>query len=494
MRLQTKLLIYLVSMAFLVGGLIIFLSHRSVHAILVEEVAKRGLLKAKDLPAEAVSGLQTQSEAAILPILQASLEQTGAVYAVAIDPKGRVLAHTNVVEKGKIYADSATQEALRSDQPGYRELKANGQTVVDVSLPVWSTRQATTEEEFLLFGGKELKETTRLGTLRLGLPFHETLPTEQRITTQIVWILIMTGMIGLGTSLIFTKKILRRVRLLIEGTEKISRGEYGALVPVLSKDELGVLAQSFNQMSDDLAQAHGHLENEVKLRTQELESVIYTMSHDLKSPVVSMQGMASILIEDYSDQFDEKGKHYIQRIIANANYMEEMILDLLALSRVGRPQQSPEPIEVRSVLERILDIHRERFEEKGIEVVIQPTLPHFLFDRVQSTEVFQNLITNAAKFMGDQPHPRIEIGGRESGEWVEYYVKDNGIGIDPEYYDKIFGVFQRLKDVEVEGTGVGLSIVKKIVDLAHGKLWIESRRGEGATFFVRFPKKEEIEG
>lgn len=488
MKLQTKLLIFLAAMALLVGGLILFLSQRSVHTILVEEVAKRGLLKTKDLPAEAVLGFQTQNEGAILPILQASLDETGAVYAIALDPNGRVLAHTNVVETGKTYTDRATLEALRSDQPGYREWKVDGQTVVDVSLPVWSARQATTEEEFLLFGGKELKETTRLGTLRLGLPFRETLQTESRITTQIMWIMVIIGMIALGIFLFFTRKILRRVRLLIDGTEKISRGEYGALVPVLSEDELGVLTRSFNRMSEDLAQAHGHLENEVKLRTQELESVIYTMSHDLKSPVVSMQGMASILMEDYSTQFDEKGKHYIQRIIANANFMEQMIMDLLALSRIGRAHKAPELAEVRSVIENILNLNQERFSEKGIEIVVDPLLPSFQFDRIQITEIFQNLITNAAKFMGDQLHPRIEIGGRESGEWVEFYVKDNGIGIDPEYHDTVFGVFQRLKDVDVEGTGVGLCIVKKIVDLAGGKVRVESRKGEGATFVVRFPR------
>lgn len=92
--------------------------------------------------------------------------------------------------------------------------------------------------------------------------------------------------------------------------------------------------------------------------------------------------------------------------------------------------------------------------------------------------------------MGDQPSPKVDIGGRDLPEWVEFYVKDNGIGIDPAYHDKIFGLFQRLKEVEVEGTGVGLSIVKKIVDLAGGKIWIESRKGEGTAFFIRFPRKE----
>lgn len=200
--------------------------------------------------------------------------------------------------------------------------------------------------------------------------------------------------------------------------------------------------------------------------------------------------MASLLMEDYADRIDEQGKHYLRRVIDNADYMEQLIIDLLALSRVGA-QKTPEPVEVRSVVERILNIHRERFVQKGIEIVIRPSFPHFFFDRTQITELFQNLITNAAKFMGEQPCPRIEIGGKESGEWIEFYVKDNGIGIDPEYHDRIFGAFHRLKELDVEGTGVGLTIVKKVVDLAYGKIWIESKKGEGTTFFVRFPKTAE---
>lgn len=488
MKLQTKLLIFLISMTFLVGGITLFFSHRAVHSILVEEIAKRGILKNTSLPVEIVSGFRNGDEDLLLSLLQMMKRRTDASYAVALDPKGKVLAHTNVVEKGKVYDDPATRDALQSDGSGYRELKVKGETVVDVSFPVWSARQAATEEEFLLFGGKELTEATRLGTVRLGLPFDETLRTERRITDQILWIMIVAGILAVGSSIVLMRKILRRVRLLIEGTERIGRGEYGVLVPALSKDELGVLAHSFNQMSEDLAMSHEHLENEVKLRTQELESVVYTISHDLKSPIVSMQGMASLLVEEYGKELGEKGKHYLQRIISNTNYMEEMIIDLLALSQVGRAQHAPEPAEVRSIINKILDLHRERFEKKGIEVIVDPALPKFTFDRTQLTELFQNLITNAAKFMGSQPHPRIEIGGKETGEWVQFYVRDNGIGIEPEYHDKIFKVFQRLKEVEVEGTGVGLSIVKKIVDLAQGRVWVESRKGEGAVFFIRFPK------
>ncbi|TAK02608.1 MAG: hypothetical protein EPO39_13185 [Candidatus Manganitrophaceae bacterium] len=249
----------------------------------------------------------------------------------------------------------------------------------------------------------------------------------------------------------------------------------------------GVLIVIFN-LNRRLAHINRNLAGEVKSRTAELESFVYTISHDLKAPVVSMNGMASLLMENHSEQLGERERYYVQRIIANAAYMEELIQGLLVLSRIGKKQEQPEPVDARSVITQIVDIQKERFAEKRIAVVVQPSLPHFVFDRTALTQIFQNLILNSAKFMGDQPHPTIEIGGKLLRDAVRFYVKDNGIGIDPEYHAKIFGIFQRLKEIEVEGTGVGLSIVKKVVDLAGGRVWIESKKGEGATFFVQLPR------
>lgn len=253
---------------------------------------------------------------------------------------------------------------------------------------------------------------------------------------------------------------------------------------------IALLNSRLSRANDRLESANKNLDQLVKSRTQELESFVYTVSHDLKSPVVSMQGMASMLLQGHGHELSDKARHYTERVISNANYMEELILGLLALSRVGRTTQKLKMTEVREVLEEILALNKEPLKEKNVELVIDPSLPHFTFDHIQLTQVFQNLITNGAKFMGDQPHPRIEIGGREDKHFVEFYVKDNGIGIDPAYHDKIFGIFQRLKEVEVEGTGVGLSIVKKIVELAGGNVRIESRKGEGATFYLKFPKQK----
>lgn len=237
-----------------------------------------------------------------------------------------------------------------------------------------------------------------------------------------------------------------------------------------------------------LLTANRDLDRQVKSRTQELESFVYTVSHDLKSPVVSMQGMASMLMHNHAQELSSRAKHYVERVIFNANYMEELILGLLTLSRVGRAGKL-KMAESREVLDEILALHGEHLRGRNIEVIVHPSLPRFFFDHLQLTQIFQNLITNAAKFMGDQPRPKIEIGGTERDRFVEFYVKDNGIGIDPSYHEKVFAIFQRLQDVKVDGTGVGLSIVKKIIDLAGGKVWIESEKGSGAAFFFRLPKK-----
>ena len=236
-----------------------------------------------------------------------------------------------------------------------------------------------------------------------------------------------------------------------------------------------------------LLKANRDLDHQVKSRTQELESFVYTVSHDLKSPVVSMQGMASMLLQNNSKELSDDARHYAERIIFNANYMEELILGLLTLSRVGRTRNL-KMADSKEVLDEVLGLQEAYLKERNIEVVVQPPLPRFLFDHLQLTQIFQNLISNAAKFMGDQPHPKIEIGGTERSGLVEFYIKDNGIGIDPSYHEKVFAIFQRLQDLKVDGTGVGLSIVKKIIDLAGGKIWIESQKGKGATFFLQLPK------
>ncbi len=335
-----------------------------------------------------------------------------------------------------------------------------------------------------------------VGHLQIGYS-QETLSKNLRsgIKTVVISNLVALALLILGVTILF-RGITNPLAHLVGVIEKVAQGDLTARVAsrlVDRPDEMGVLARSFNRMSEELARSHEHLEEQVKARTAELESFIYTVSHDLKSPVVSMNGMAGMMKEEYGQQLDENARHYLDRIIGNANYMEELIQGLLTLSRIGKMQERLEPIEVKDVIQNVLEILHNQLTQHNITVAVQSPLPHFMFNPVQLAQIFQNLISNATKFMGDQPHPKIEIGGRESEGGVAFYVKDNGIGIDPAYHEKIFAIFQRLQDVKVEGTGVGLPIVKKIVDLNGGKLWVESEKGKGATFFVWLPRKNKAQ-
>jgi light-regulated signal transduction histidine kinase (bacteriophytochrome) len=233
---------------------------------------------------------------------------------------------------------------------------------------------------------------------------------------------------------------------------------------------------------------HLHLANEaIEKHKDELESFVYTASHDLKAPVVSIYGMASVLMEDYGEKLDQQGKHYLERLMSNAGFMEQLITDLLEFSRVGRREEKPETLNAEEIIKSVLDQCYTSIKTRSVKVTCLTPLPSIFFDRTRLIQVFLNLISNSIKFMGEQSQPMVEIGGQSTEQFVEFYVKDNGIGIDPQHHHLIFGVFQRLKEVDVEGTGVGLAVVKKIVDLAKGKIWFESKKGAGTTFFFRLP-------
>ncbi len=168
--------------------------------------------------------------------------------------------------------------------------------------------------------------------------------------------------------------------------------------------------------------------------------------------------------------------------------MQRLLNELLELSRIGRMMNAPENIPFDELVREALDIVQGQLEDRGVTVQIQPNLPVISGDRPRLIEVIQNLLDNAAKYIGDQPNPRIEIGqrGEENGQ-PAFFVRDNGIGIAPEFHERVFGLFDKL-DVKTEGTGVGLALVKRIVEVHGGRIWIESEMGKGSTFYFTLPR------
>lgn len=219
---------------------------------------------------------------------------------------------------------------------------------------------------------------------------------------------------------------------------------------------------------------------------KELEQFAYVASHDLQEPLRMITGYTQLLAKRYKDRLDQDADQYIHYAVDGAQRMHTLINDLLAYSRVGTTAKPFVATDCEAVLERALAALSAAVNESGAVVMHDP-LPTVLADDVQLGQLFQNLIGNAIKYRG-QYRPEIRVFSELDGEFRRFAVQDNGIGIDPQYAEKIFVIFQRLhgRD-EYEGSGIGLSICKKIVERHGGRIWVESRPGEGSTFYFTIP-------
>ena len=233
------------------------------------------------------------------------------------------------------------------------------------------------------------------------------------------------------------------------------------------------------QIEDQLRDHNAELES----KNAELERFAYTVSHDLRSPLVTIKGFLGLLEEDAEAGNLESMREDIARITKASDHMSELLEDLLELSRVGHLAGPPTEIPLLDLVQETLELLTIPLANAGIEIQMSPPFPVVQGDRVRLREVLQNLVENATKFMGDQPHPRIEIGTFEDAEGtVVIFVRDNGAGIEAEHQQVIFGLFQQLNQ-GIDGTGVGLTLVRRIVEVHGGKVWVESEGpGRGSTF------------
>jgi PAS domain S-box-containing protein len=230
-----------------------------------------------------------------------------------------------------------------------------------------------------------------------------------------------------------------------------------------------------------LEQERAELMNEMEGKNAELERFTYTVSHDLKSPLITIKGFMGLLEQDAVAGDTDRVKDDVARITAAVEKMSLLLEELLELSRIGRLMNPPEDVPLGELVQEAVDMVEGLIKERGVEVSIQPDLPVVHGDRIRLREVLENLVSNAAKFMGDQADPKIEIGVEREDREPVFFVRDNGIGIEPQYHAKVFDLFEQLE--QTEGTGIGLALVKRIVEVHGGRIWVDSAGANKGTTF-----------
>ena len=263
--------------------------------------------------------------------------------------------------------------------------------------------------------------------------------------------------------------------------EQIQLVENIALQAALAIDKAALLDELQHELRE-----RKKLMLEMENKNAELERFTYTVSHDLRSPLVTIKGFLGLLEKDLQEGQIERVASDFKRIGSAADKMDALLSDLLELSRIGRIHHSLEKIDLNALVQDALNTVETRITAANVKITILPGLPEIQADVVRLREVFENLFDNAVKYMGEQPNPEIRIGLRE-GEEPVIFVADNGMGIEPKYQEHVFDLFNKLNPAS-EGTGVGLAIVRRIIDTMGGKIWIESEGlGKGTTFCFTIP-------
>jgi signal transduction histidine kinase len=263
-----------------------------------------------------------------------------------------------------------------------------------------------------------------------------------------------------------------------------------------ARDDMEILVE---QRTAELSKSNALLKQEIAERKQaekecrninvELNNFVRVVSHDLKTPIIAIQGFSSRLLKHYEEKLGKRGGRYVEQIKASARRMEVLVFDLLELSKIGRVVSAFKDVSSLEIVRNVTSALGDRLKENEIELVVTDNLPTICCDGERMYQVFENLLVNAIKFTRVTKAPKIEIGYEDRGNFHQFYVRDNGVGIDPKYHRKVFEMFRRLKQIEdQEGTGLGLAIVDRIVKNHNGKVWVESEKGKGATFHLTLQK------
>ena len=291
-------------------------------------------------------------------------------------------------------------------------------------------------------------------------------------------------------------KILREGVVVELADQTILMAKDGAKIPIddsfapIKNDKGGIIGtvMAFRDISERrLAERERErLVKELEEKNSEMERFTYTVSHDLRSPLTTIQGFASVLRMDMEKGETERVKKNLKYIENGTIKMARLLNDTLELSRIGRVANPSEDVPFGELVSEALEQTSGQVKSAGVEISVSEDFPAVYVDRIKIVEVLVNLIENGIKYRGDEPHPKMDIGYRTDDDETVFFVRDDGIGIDPSSHEKVFELFCKL-DRGTKGTGAGLAIVKRIIEVHEGRIWIESEKGDGCTICFTLP-------
>ena len=499
--LQGKLIICFMTLLLiaLCGSYYLFL--RETRATLWHELSERIANVSESLAMAATQPLDQGDRAELTRIARAFVKNDDIVSVAFSDAMGKaIVSASQDPDYRKSNIDFTGTFGPRDMMQPRRAESAVFGRIVTVTAPVVSVRGEAYESS----------QATRLvGYVTISLSERD----HEQAIGRIYVILVLVGCVVLLLTFPFVYMIVYRIfkpiRQLVAATERIAQGDLDAKVAIDRPDLIGTLARSFNLMvqhvraqRQELAEANRDLENKVQQRTAQLEMAnkrlsneiaekedfLRAVSHDLNAPLRNISGMATMLLMKSRDKFDPEIVHRLERIQKNVEAETELIAELLELSRIKTRRQKMEPVDANALVADIGDVLENDLKSRGILLVIENKLPVVHCERARLRQVFQNLIDNAIKYMGDDPAKpvkEIRVGCTVRVTETEFYVRDSGIGIDAEDLGKVFFVFRRGKNTaacNVPGKGVGLASVKSIIETYNGSIWVESELGRGSTF------------
>ena len=464
---------------------------------LIREIEKRGISEAKTLAHDVKYGMLTGDKELLNQLIIGRMKNPDIVFVQIIGDDKQTLAEDRKKRYSMLSGKRDMPIEIEEGVYNVAITTEKGEKVYEISAPILIGVASSTEketallEDILLLDEDEERAQSQLvkrGYVKIGISLKNIERKMVRIITMIsIFIISIVIFISIIISLIFENIIVKPIKRVTQAAREISEGDLTKSVDVSSRDEIGIMARSFNKMTNNLKSTI----NELEAKNIELERFVYTVSHDLKSPLITIKGFLGMLENDFDKGDSGRIKDDMKRIHAAADRMEQLLKELLELSRIGRQVNLPEEVQMVMLAREAMKLVDGQINKLGVQLEISPNLPVAIGDYLRLLEVYQNLFDNAVKYMGEQPSPHIEVGARQDRGTNVYYVCDNGIGIDPCYHEKIFSLFERL-DNKTEGTGVGLALVKRIIEVHGGNVWVESRgRGKGSTFCFTIPKRGE---